>query len=844
MNALKVLKKSIALFVLVFIQLGSMAQFDLSKPKEYTIGGITVLGAESTDVQAIKLFAGLKEGDIILIPGERLPKAINNLWDQDLFADVEIGLADIRGENVFLVIEVKERNRLSKFKFHGTTKSEDDNLRDEVSLIRGKIVNENIKTNASNTVKNYFIKKGYFNTLVNIVETRDTSAQLNLVTLDIYVKKNEKVKVAYINLEGNTAFSDKKLKRFMKNTKEKKGYHIFKRSKFIEKDFEEDKEKILNKYNEKGYRNAKILSDSIYDISGKLISLDMEIKEGHQFYFGDITWLGNTKYGTDVLANRLGISKGELYNRVKLDERLFMSQNGDDVSSLYLDNGYLSFSANPAEVNVQNDTIDIEIRIYEGKQYRINSVIVTGNAITNDHVIMREIRTRPGDLFSRSDIIRTQRELSQLGYFNPEGFGVNPKQDPINGTVDIEYKVEEKPSDQIELQGGWGGGRVVGTFGVSFNNFSLRHMFSKDAWRPVPKGDGQKLSLRAQTNGQFFQAYSISFVEPWLGGRKPNSFSVSGQYSVQSNGQPKKISTSEGVVNNPSRQQLQILGGSIGLGKRLQIPDDYFQLFTTLSYQYYDLNNFGSIFTFANGYSNNLAITASLARDSRNGNPIFYSGGSKIGVTARFTPYVRSLFDGAKDYTNATDQEKFLWVEYHKWKFTTEWYTPLGKQDEDENNRLVLYTKIGMGYLGNFNRTIGDSPFERFYLGGSALTGFQLDGREIIALRGYDDLSLSPRTGATFINKYTTELRYLVSPNPNATIYGLTFLEAGGTWNNFIDYQPLAVHRSAGVGLRIFLPMFGLMGLDYGWRFDDVISNPGMPRGQFHFTIGMNLGEL
>ena len=841
---MKSIKYILSFLVLIAFQPQVMAQFDLSKPKEYTIGGITVIGAKSTDVQAIKLFAGLKEGDKITVPGERLPNAINNLWAQDLFADVEIGVADIRGESIFLVIEIDERNRLSKFKFHGTTKSEDDNLRDEVSLIRGKVVNENLKTNTLNIIQNYFVKKGFFNTKIDIVETVDTSMLNNLVTLDIYVKKNSKVKVEAVNIEGNSEFSDRKLKRFMKNTKEKKFYHLFKRSKYLEADFEEDQERILTKYNEKGYRNAKILSDSLYHINGKLIGIDLKVKEGSQFYFGDITWLGNTKYSTEILANRLGISKGELYNQVKLEERLFMSQNGDDVSSIYLDNGYLSFSANPAEVNVENDTIDIEVRIYEGKQYRISGVTVKGNTITNDHVIMREIRTRPGDLFSRSDIIRTQRELSQLGYFNPEGFGVNPKQDPVNGTVDIEYKVEEKPSDQIELQGGWGGGRVVGTFGVSFNNFSMRNVLSKGAWRPVPKGDGQKLSLRAQTNGQFFQAYSISFVEPWLGGRKRNSFSVSGQYSVQSNGAPKTITTSEGTISNPSRQQLQILGGSVGLGKQLQIPDDYFQLFATLSYQYYDLNNFGSIFSFANGYSNNLAITGSLARDSRNGNPIFYSGGSRVGITTRFTPYVRSLFDGNKDYTNVSDQEKFLWVEYHKWKFTTEWYTPLGKQDEDENNRLVLFTKVGMGYLGNFNRSIGDSPFERYYLGGSALTGFQLDGREIIALRGYDDLSLSPRTGATFINKYTMELRYLVSPNPNATIYGLTFLEAGGTWNDFTDYQPLAVQRSGGVGLRIFLPMFGLMGLDYGWRFDDVPNLPNMPRGQFHFTIGMNLGEL
>ncbi len=842
MNSLK----SLLTIFLLLVSSALYAQvLDLTQPKEYTVGGITVLGAGNTDVQAIKLFAGIKEGDRLTIPGDRIPKSIKNLWDQNLFADVSIGVGDVRGEAIFLVIEVEERARLFSFRFLGVSKSEGDNLKDEVPLVPGRIVNENMKSNALNATRNYFVSKGYLNCTVDIVEKKDTILDIgNTVVLDVNVNKGVRVKNKNIDFHGNDHFTDQKLHDFMKNTKEKRWYRLFKRSKYVKTDFKEDKERILAKYNEDGYRNAKILGDSISRHDAKTINLDIDIKEGQQFYFGEITWLGNTKYDTEKLENRLGIVKGEVYNRVKLEERLFMSQNADDVSSLYLDNGYLSFSANPVETRVYNDTIDVEVRIYEGKQYRINKVIIKGNTITNDHVVMREIRTRPGDLFSRSDIIRTQRELSQLGFFDPAAMNINPIQNPGDGTVDIEYTVAEKPSDQIELQGGWGGGRIVGTLGLSFNNFSLKSIFKKDAWRPVPKGDGQKLSLRAQTNGQFYSAYSISFLEPWLGGRKPNSLSVSLQRSQQSNGAARTITNEDGnSVVNPSRQQLLILGGSVGLGKRLTVPDDWFQLYTSLSYQNYQIQNFGSIFTFANGTSNNLAITGSLIRDSKFGNPIFPSRGSRIGLTVKFTP-AGLFWDGKRDFSNSSDQEKYEWVQYHKWKFTTEWYTPLGARDEEENNRLVLFTKIGFGYLGNYNPTVGDSPFERFYLGGSALTGFQLDGREIIALRGYDDLSLSPQTGATFITKYTMELRYLLSPNPSATIYGLGFLEAGNTQNIFSEYQPLRPNRSGGVGLRIFLPMFGLMGLDYGWRFDDVPGAPNMARGQFHFTIGMNLGEL
>ncbi len=818
----------------------SKEYLEVFSSKTFTVGGITIRGAETTDVQAIKLFAGIKEGDQLEVPGERIPKAIQNLWDQDLFSDITISAAEIRGETIYLLIEIVELPKVANKSFvdannNGLRKGVSDDLNEEIGPIGGRIANENFKTNSENIIRNYFVNKGYLNATVRAKELKNPT-QTERIDLQFVVDRGPRIKVNAIEFEGVSAFEEQKLKKKMKNTKEKKWYRLFKRSKFIQRDYMEDQDRLMAFYNGKGHRNAKILIDTVYNHSDNTVNVKLGMKEGNKFYFGNIAFLGNSKYKTERLEDRLGLTRGDVYDRVKLEERLFGGPDGGDVSSLYLDNGYLSFNANPVEVGVNQDSIDIEVRIYEGKQYRINKVSVAGNTITNDHVVMREIRTRPGDLFSRADLMRTQRELAALGYFSPEGFGVNPIQNPTEGTVDIEYTVEEKPSDQIELQGGWGGGRLVGTFGVSFNNFSIRNIFKgKKYWTPVPKGDGQRLSIRAQTNGSFYTAYTLSFVEPWLGGRKPNSFSLSVQRSKQTNG----LNVTDSSIG---AQELVITGGSLGLGKRLTRPDDYFQLFVSGSYQHYSLLNFGSIFSFATGTSNNLAITGSILRDSRSINPIFYSSGSKTGLTVKVTPLAAVHKRG--DFSNATDQDKFDWVQYHKWKFTSEWYTPLSRRSEDGGHKFVLYTKVGAGYLGNFNKTIGDSPFERFYLGGSALTGFQLDGREIIALRGYDDLSLSPATGSTFINKYSMELRYLISPNPNATIFGLGFLEAGDTWSDFKDFNPFAVKRSTGVGLRIFLPMFGLMGLDYGWRLDDVLNNPGMPLGQFHFTIGMNLGEL
>ncbi|TXC78903.1 outer membrane protein assembly factor BamA [Luteibaculum oceani] len=818
------------------ILLGGENKINLDVVQKYKIEGISVTGSKEFDPEAVILFSGLSVGDEIKIPGEALTKAIKNLWDQDLFSNVQIRLGEFRPPNrIYLNIHLGERPRLLKYKFTGIKKSEADNLRDgKIKLRLGTIVNENVLQNTENAIKKYFVNKGYLQCKVEIEEELSKNIDNSLI-LNIKIDKGQKVKIGAITFEGNSEIPDKKLKKAMKETKEKAFWRIFSRSKFIESEYRSDKLKIIEKYNAKGYRNAKILSDSVYyKPKENLVYVNIKVKEGNKFYFRNIRWVGNTKYKSDYLSKILGIKKGDVYNQEVLSSRLYGSGQGNDVSSLYLDDGYLSFNAQPMEVLVENDSIDFEIRIIEGKQYDINRIILTGNDKTNDRVVRREIKTRPGDLFSRSEIIRTNRDLAALNYFNPESMGVNPQQNPMDGTVDIEYTVEEKPSDQIELSGGWGAGRVVGTLGLSLTNFSISNMFKKGGWDPIPSGDGQRLSIRAQSNGVFYQGYNLSFTEPWLGGSKPNSFSVSLSHSVQTNGQPKFINNGEDRVLNPVRQSLKISGFSLGLGKPLLWPDNNFYFYQSAAYQYYDLNNFGSIFTFANGYSNNISYTAVLSRSSVN-QPIYPRSGSNVTLTLKATPPY-SLFNG-KNYEGISDQEKYKFVEYHKWKFTSTWYTELAKN-------LVLKTKVGFGFLGQYNQDIGPSPFERFYLGGSALTGFALDGREIIGLRGYDDLSLSPQEGALYISKFTMELRYPLSLNPSATIFPLAFLEAGNTWSDFKSYDPFKNFRSGGIGLRIFLPMFGMLGLDYGWRFDDVPGNLNMPKGQIHFTIGANLGEL
>ena len=806
------------------------------------VAGITVMGAEYTDAQAILLFCGLKVGQEIMIPGDEIADALRKLWKNQLFSAIDIRLAEARGDDAFLVIVVKELPKLGVFKFDGIKKGDADNIREKMKIRSGNIVNENLKATATNIIKDFYVEKGYFNAKVNIVEKPYPNLP-NAVELTFDIERGNRIKIEEIEWVGVDKMSVSALNRSMKNTKKAAFYHVFKSSKFLEEEYEEDKVAVVERYNKQGFRNMRIVKDSIYSVGPERLKIRITIDEGNKFYFRNISFIGNTKYRSNTLDSILNIKKGDVYNMEVLQTRLNMNQSGRDVASLYTDDGYLNFYAYPVESLVPPDSIDIEVRMGEGRQYRIGVVSVSGNTKTNDHVIYREIRTRPGDLFNRSDLIRSQRELANLNYFSQEAFDIrtNPRAD--EGLVDLEYVVEEKPSDQIELSGGWGGGRVVGSLGLSFNNFSMRNFFKKEAWSPLPTGDGQRLSIRAMSNGAFFQSYNLSFTEPWLGGKRPNSLSVSAYHSVQSNGQKKYISD----AINPLRQSLIITGASVSFGQRWQKPDDWFLFFGGLSYQHFDLNNYGSFFSFNNGYSNNLAANFTLERSSLS-ETIYPTWGSKITLSSKCTlPYTflgENVFGKTYDYEGMTDQQKVDWVEYYKIKFTANWYTSLNKH---KTNKLVLHTHAGFGFLGSYNKSLGQSPFERFYLGGVFLSGFLLDGREIVNLRGYDDLSLtmpSDRVGAPIITKYGAELRYPISLNPQATIFALAFAEAGRTWTDFSDYNPFNLYKSVGGGLRIFLPMFGLLGFDYGWRLNELPNAPNMAPGQFHFSIGMNMGEL
>ncbi len=839
---------------------------DYSNPTDYEIGGITVSGVRFLDNNALITISGLTVGDKIKVPGEKISNAIEKLWSQGFFDDVKIEATKVLGSLIFLNINLKERPRLSRFSFTGIRKAEADDIREKIKLTRGDVITNHLIMKTKNIVRNHYIEKGYFNAEVNIVSAIDSSFE-NSFAFAIHITKNKKIKVESINFIGNNNVEKNILLSSFKNTKEKFRFYpfekidtffvdiiknrnkykgkniiditkeylservkltIFKSSKFIKNDFETDKNEVISKYNELGYRDAQLISDTIYKVGKNAVSIDLKLYEGKKYYFRNIDWVGNSKYSSKELSKVLNIKKGDVYNQNQLEQNLQFNMSGLDIYSMYLDDGYLFFSANPVEIKVENDSIDIEIRINEGKQARINKVTIVGNTKTNDNVIIRELRTMPGQLFSRSDLMRSQRELAQLKYFNQEKIGIVPKPNPADGTVDIEYTVEETSSDQLELSGGWGSGMIVGTLGLSFNNFSTRNFFKGSAWRPVPQGDGQKISLRYQSNGSWYNSFSCSFTEPWLGGKKPNALSVSFYHSVQSNGLAK---------SNDLRQSITINGVSVSLTKRLKWPDDYFVLSNGISFQNYTLDNYASIFSFNNGYSNNLSYIGSIGRNSVD-KPTYPTSGSDLSLSVQLTPPY-SLFNN-KDYSTISDQERFKWLEYYKAKFQASWFlNPIDK--------FVTSLRFKTGYLGKYNSKAGDSPFERFYLGGDGISGYALDGRELIGMRGYANNTLTPTgsgtnfIGATIFTKYTADLRYPVSLNPSATIFLLTFVEAGNTWVDHKQFNPFKMYRSAGFGVRVFLPMFGMLGLDWGYGFDDVPKLPGSNGGQFHFSINSSI---
>ena len=793
--------------------------FGLIPGIDYEVAGITVSGVQDLDPNVVIMLTNIRVGDNIQFPDPKISDAIRTLWRQQLFENITFSVVNKSGKKVYLDIRLKELPKMSKYFITGVKKTWKDDIREELDLRAGKVVNENLVVMSRNKIQSYFREKGYLNASVDITQERDTSFN-NAVILGFKVKSGERVKIGEISFVGNEAVADKVLLKAMKNTK-MKGKAIFKVSKLRKKEYREDLRALVAKYNGMGYRDARIIRDTNYRVDDELINIEITVEEGRKYYFGDISFVGNTKYDTPLLRSILKINRGDIYDSQHLNERVSFDANGNDVASIYLNNGYLFSQVVPIEKNVQNDTIDVEIRIQEGRQATIRKVSITGNERTNDHVIYREVRTRPGDLFSKAMIQRTIRELSQLGYFDQTQIGVNPVPDPQTGTVDLEYTVVEKSTSQLELQGGWGANRVVGTLGLNFNNFSAKNIGNKRAWQPLPTGDGQTINIRAQSNGLYFQSYNASFTEPWLGGKKPNSFTGTIYHNVQSNGVQ---------ASDPNRQSLLITGINFGLGQRLKWPDDYFTLYQGLEFRRFNLNNFPTGFlNYNKGISNNVNYKFTLGRNNTDV-PIFPTRGSQISFAAELTPPFSLLRDDI-DYKNLSSEQRFKLVEYHKWKLNADWFAPI-------TSKLVIRTHGEFGYLGSYNKDLGLPPFERFYVGGDGLANFVIDGREIIGLRGYTNNSITPGGGGALYNKYVFEMRYIIANNPSAQVFPLIFMEGGNNYDNFWDYRAFNLKRSAGAGLRIFMPMFGLMGVDVAYGFDPEPNGAAASGWQTHFIIG------
>ena len=811
------------------------------KGKFYELGEINVTGVKSFSPQTVVAYTGLKKGQRIQIPGEEISATINKLWKLELFSDIEFFITNIDGKVVDLELYIQELPTLSDYTIKGIKKGKIETIVKDTDIKKGKKLSKNFLSTTKNYIENKYKKEGFLNTKVTIDTKADTTAVNNQKML-VSVDRGDRVKVRSITFKGNEVYKSKKLRKKIKNTRLEFPGRFWKRSKYIEADYEEDLKKLLDFYKEKGYRDARILSDSI-NIDDNKIDVVINVQEGDKYYFGDVDFIGNSVYSDAQLRRVLGIKSGDTYNGVLLRKRIAdqTKPDGEDLTNLYQNNGYLFSSINPVEVSAANDTINFEIRITEGKPAYFNRISVRGNDRTNDHVIYREIRTRPGELYSKDKVVRSVRELGQLGFFDPEQISPDFKDvDPNAGTVDIEYGLVEKGASQIELQGGYGGGGFIGTLGLSFNNFSMRNIFNKKEYKPVPMGDGQQLALRLQAS-RFFETYSFSFSEPWLGGEQPVRFSTSISQTTQY-----RYNYMTGLADKS--QYFKIRGINFGLAKRLQVPDDYFTLSQTIGYQYFDLNNYYTgLFTFGDGVSNNLFYAIALSRNNTYTNPIFPVGGSSFTIGAKLTfPY--SLVNNM-DYGNLKnlaayqdangnpdqakiDQERFKWLEYYKLNFEGTWYTRI-------IDKLILRTHAEFGFLGAYNPERGNIPFERYFLGGDGLQQYAMDGRETIALRGYENQSLSSRDGSTVYNKFSLELRYPITLKPSASIYALSFLEAGNGYDNFRAFNPFDSKRSAGFGVRIFMPAFGLLGIDFGYGFDSEVPNDLNPNGwETHFIIG------
>jgi outer membrane protein insertion porin family len=864
-----------------------LAIFEAKIPKKYTIADIKVTGNVKFDAAIVISVSGLSVGDEVTIPGgDNFAKAINKLWAQNMFTNINIFITKLEDRNIWVEIVAQERPMLSDFRFSGIRKGEAEELKDKVGLFKSRVITDNMRLSALEAISKYYTEKGFQGAETNIKEIPDPNAA-GRVILEFQINKGKKVRIDQVHFFGNNTVEETKLKKKMKGTKERMRFTLqpdsvwspygqvsgmmarefikekkfliptqtlqflepwfrfrFGSAKFNDKKYREDKEKVLEYYNSVGYRDAVIAADTqYYDRKGNL-NVALKVDEGRRYYFGNMTWKGNTKYPDSILNMLLGIRKGEIYNIETLNKKLGkqLSPEGGDISSLYMDNGYLFFQIDPVETSVYSDTIDHEIRIMEGPQATIKNIKIEGNDKTREYVIRREIRTLPGEKFSRSDIIRTQRELSQLGYFNQEKIGINPVPNQEDGTVDINYALEEKSSDQLELSAGWGGNiGLTGTLGVTFNNFSIKNIFSKESWDPLPSGGGQKLSLRFQSNGRFFRSLNFSFTEPWLGGKKRNSFTVSIFNTRFSNA----YNPYTGMFdrNYADSSFLNTTGGSISLGKQLKWPDDFFNLVYTLSYINYESRNYAIFPTFSTGRSSNLNLRIALSRASVD-QPIFPRSGSNFMLSGAFTPPWSS-------FLGIDRNDIYKLVEYHKWRFNAEWFVPLGRATgEDKSRQFVLRFAAKYGFMGRYNKDVPISPFERFQVGDAGLTNnFGVLGYDIIAHRGYpvyqvSDPTINPDISRasnffTIFNKYTMELRYPFVTNPSSTIFGLAFFEAANGWYSVKQWNPFELRRSVGVGVRFFLPMFGLLGFDYGIGLDRVTSTGKLrDASKFTFMLG------
>ncbi len=887
-------KKFIAVGILFLGTIVSYAQpnEDFASGKYYVLGGVEVTGKLSFQEQTVVTFSGLEKGQKMQVPGEEIANAIKKLWGLGMFADINFYINEIRGDSVFLRLNLNELPKLADVRIDGIKKSKSEGIIKDASLTKGKIVNENLITTTKNYIENKYRKEGYYRTKV-IVSTHPDSVE-NQVKMLVNVDKGTKTRISSIDFEGNEVFSDGQLRRTMKKTKERSFLRMFRldlrASKYIRDEYKNDLVSVVNKYKEHGYRDARIVSDTVvYDEAKDRLSFNIKVEEGNKYYFGNIKFLGNSIYTDEELRRALGLNKGDVYNGILLQKRIEDNvPDAQDLTSLYHNNGYLFSRINAVETKTYNDTIDFDIRILEGPIAYFNNITVVGNEKTNDKVIYRELRTRPGQKWNKEMVMRTMRELGNLNIFDAETIRPEVKNaDPASGTVDVEWQVVEKGASQVQLQGGYGGGGFIGTLALSFNNFSIGSLFDKEAYKPLPMGDGQSLSLRLQ-GSSYFQTYSLSFTEPWLGGKKPIQFSGSISYSKQYlyDYYSRDVDRNKGF---------NILSVYLGLGKRLTVPDNDFYLRQGISYQHYDMNNYyTSWFHFGDGLARNISYTISFVRNNKGNNPIFPTSGAEVGVTGKFTPPY-SLFNGVdyaalKDdeeykmkynpekngvrynaisdgtrtpiegdylkadgtYTNGLtnyvvansaeeasldqekyDQKRFNWLEYYKLKFNIDAYTQL-------RDKFVLRSAAEFGYLGAYNKDRGVVPFERFYVGGDGLANFSLDGRETIQLRGYPNNSLTSEQGGTIYNKFSLELRYPITMKPMASIYGLTFLEAGASYDNFKSYNPFVLKRSAGVGLRVFMPAFGLLGIDFAHGFDPVPGQTQKNGWETHFIIGQS----